>query len=95
MLAVNELTLKKREAIRLRLNGLSLAQVKAKTGLSVPTIIKAVDAFKKAGWQGVEPEARGRKPSVGLNEKRDSAAIFESMFFCSKQKQGSFLSMNC
>lgn len=87
MRPVNELTLKKREAIRLRLNGLSLAQVKAKTGLSVPTIIKAVDAFKKAGWKGVEPEARGRKPYDVSNVKRDSTAFFDFVLFCSRQKQ--------
>jgi sulfate adenylyltransferase subunit 2 len=87
MRPVNELTSKKRDAIRLRLNGLSLAQVKAKTGLSVPTIIKAVDAFKKAGWKGVEPEARGRKPSVDLNAKRDSAAVFDIVLSCSQQLQ--------
>lgn len=87
MRPVNELTSKKRDAIRLRLNGLSLAQVKAKTGLSVPTIIKAVDAFKKAGWKGVEPEARGRKPSVNLNARRDRAAVFDIVLSCSQQLQ--------
>lgn len=87
MRPVNELISKKRDAIRLRLNGLSLAQVKAKTGLSVPTIIKAVDAFKKLGWQGVEPEARGRKSSINLNAKRDNVAIFDCVLFCSQHLQ--------
>ena len=87
MRPVSELTSKKRDAIRLRLNGLSLAQVKAKTGLSVPTIVKAVKTFKALGWQGLEPNERGRKSSIVLNGQQDGAGVLEVLARCSVQKQ--------
>ena len=87
MRPVNELTSKKRDAIRLRLNGASLAQIKAKTGLSVPTIIKAVDTFKKLGWQGVEPEIRGRKPSVKQDSAQQRLTMLSALQSCSAQDQ--------
>jgi sulfate adenylyltransferase subunit 2 len=84
MLPVDELITKKREAVRYRLSGLSLAQVKSKTGLSVPTIIKAYNVFQKLGWKGLEPEVRGRKPSVESNTQRDNTAILNSLQKCTQ-----------
>ncbi len=89
-LPINELITKKRDAVRLRLKGLSLAQVKLKTGLSVPTIIKAVEAFKASGWQGVESAKRGRKGSVKKNAQMDSAALIESLQVCAAKKKTFF-----
>ncbi|MGR0278183.1 hypothetical protein ACUM5Y_03930 [Marinomonas dokdonensis] len=63
MLSVNELAIKKREAIRYRLRGLSLAEIRGATGLSVPTIVKAYESFRLHGWNGVGYEVRGRKSS--------------------------------
>jgi transposase len=93
MRSVNELTSKKRDAVRLRLSGLSLAQVKAQTGLSVPTIIKAVEQFKASGWQGLTPEGRGRKPSLLANSSNQKAAILRVMQRCF-QSQPRFVSID-
>lgn len=92
MRPVNELINKKREAVRLRLGGLSLAQVKAKTGLSVPTIVKSMDAFKATGWKGLESKSRGRKPSVKVNAQQDAEAILQALLTCS-QRQPLFCSL--
>lgn len=93
MRSVDELVAKKREAIRLRLRGLSLAEVKDRTGLSVPTIIKAVEAFKAAGWQGVEPQVRGRKPINASAALDENTALLASLKTCSQQT-GRFLTLD-
>lgn len=87
MRPIDELLKKKREAVRLRLSGLSLAQVKVKTGLSVPTIIKAVEVFKALGWKGLEPETRGRKLSLEVSSQQDESEILAVMAKASQQWQ--------
>lgn len=87
MRPINELINKKREAVRLRLGGLSLAQVRAKTGLSVPTIVKAVEEFKSAGWKGLEPETRGRKQSVKANAQQDGNRVLQAIVTAAQQLQ--------
>ena len=87
MRSVEELLIKKRDAVRYRLNGLSLSQVKLKTGLSVPTIIKAYETFQKKGWKGLEAGARGRKPSVASGAKRDETAILHCLQTCTDTLQ--------
>ena len=87
MRSVEELLIKKRDAVRYRLNGLSLSQVKLKTGLSVPTIIKAYETFQKKGWKGLEAGARGRKPSVASGAKRDETAILRCLQTCTDTLQ--------
>ncbi|WP_445004384.1 helix-turn-helix domain-containing protein [Halomonas mongoliensis] len=49
------------EAVRLRLDGHSVAQVAARTGLSVPTVSAAWKAFREGGWEAVPLKPRGRK----------------------------------
>jgi sulfate adenylyltransferase subunit 2 len=49
----------------LRVDGLSLAQVREETGLSVPTIISAFRAFTEGGWHAVDVGARGRPQGTG------------------------------
>ncbi|MFI8622641.1 hypothetical protein ACIGBN_16995 [Marinomonas sp. NPDC078689] len=93
MRPVNELTNKKREAVRLRLGGLSLAQVKAKTGLSVPTIVSAMSRFKTLGWQGLEPGERGRKPSIKKSAKHINDTLLQVMKVCF-QEQHTFCSVD-
>ena len=87
MRPVNELINKKRAAVRLRLSGSSLAQVRAQTGLSVPTIVKAVDLFKREGWKGLEPEVRGRKPSVVVEAPKQEAMLIQVIQACAERLQ--------
>jgi sulfate adenylyltransferase subunit 2 len=61
-LTVDELNAKRRDAVRLRLQGEKLAVVSASTGLSTPTVIGAVKAYREGGWNAVEVRPRRGRP---------------------------------
>jgi sulfate adenylyltransferase subunit 2 len=64
-LSVNELNARRREAVRLRLQGVKLDAVAGSTGLSAPTVVSAVKAFRRGGWTAVEVRPRrGRPPKT-------------------------------
>ncbi|NDY91947.1 sulfate adenylyltransferase subunit CysD [Ideonella sp. TBM-1] len=44
---------------------MSLSQIHRQTGLSVPTILKAVEAFETGGWGAIEVAGRGRPRGQG------------------------------
>jgi sulfate adenylyltransferase subunit 2 len=60
--SVTELNARRREAVRLRLQGQKLASVSASTGLSQPTIISAVRAYREGGWNAVQVSPRQGRP---------------------------------
>lgn len=60
------------EAVRLRLDGLTVAEVAARTGLSAPTVSAAWKAFRNGGWEAVPVRQRGRK--TGQAKRLDEAA---------------------
>ena len=64
-LDVNALNVRRKRAVQLRVDGLSLTRIQAETGLSVPTIIKAYKAFESGGWSAIEVAARGRPKGEG------------------------------
>lgn len=61
----------RRTAVRLRQQGLPLREIRARTGLSTPTIIAACKAFACEGWEAVGTKPRGRQKGSGraLNEQ--------------------------
>ena len=59
------LNARRRRAVQLRVDGLSLSQIQLETGLSVPTIIKAYQAFEMGGWAAIDVGARGRPKGDG------------------------------
>ena len=59
------LNARRRRAVQLRVDGLSLTQIQTETGLSVPTIIKACQAFETGGWAAIDVGARGRPKGDG------------------------------
>ena len=63
--ALSQLNAQRRRAVQLRVDGHSLARVRAETGLSVPTIIGAFKAFTEGGWHAVDVGARGRPQGIG------------------------------
>jgi sulfate adenylyltransferase subunit 2 len=65
-LSVEALNSRRREAVQLRLQGSTLAQVALQTGLSAPTIIAAVKAFKTGGWAAVNVSPHRGRPSQQL-----------------------------
>ena len=62
---IAELNARRRRAVQLRVDGLSLSRIHDATGLSVPTILKAVHAFEAGGWQAIDVAARGRPKGSG------------------------------
>ncbi len=50
----------RRRAVELRLAGLAIRDIRAKTGLSAPTIISACQAFREGGWAALAIRTRGR-----------------------------------
>ncbi len=62
---MSQLNAQRRRAVQLRVDGHSLARVRAETGLSVPTIIGAFKAFTEGGWHAVDVGARGRPQGIG------------------------------
>jgi len=62
-LSVEELNARRRQAVRLRLQGEKLAVVTSNTGLSTPTVIAAVKAYRQGGWNAVEVSPRKGRPT--------------------------------
>ena len=79
-LSIEALNEKRREAVRLRLQGNPLAEIRALTGLSAPTIIAAHKAFIAGGWELVAVKPRGRSAGQGraLTTEQE-AALFRQM----------------
>ena len=61
--ALNE---RRTNAVKLRLAGASIAEAAAKTGLSQPTVIRALKAYQTGGWAAVPVGPRGR----GITRKK-------------------------
>ncbi len=58
--SVTTLNALRRQAVELRLAGNTLAETQKTVGLSVPTIIAAVKAYREGGWEAVDVGPRGR-----------------------------------
>jgi sulfate adenylyltransferase subunit 2 len=57
---VDALNERRVSAVKLRLSGLSIAETAEKTGLSQPTVIRALKAYQAGGWGAVPVGPRGR-----------------------------------
>ena len=68
---------KRRRAVEMRLAGASLAQVRAATGLSAPTVISAYKAFRAGGWPAVTVKGLGRHVGQGrrLSAEQEQALL--------------------
>jgi sulfate adenylyltransferase subunit 2 len=62
---VDVLNERRLSAVRLRLSGLSVAETATRTGLSRPTVIDAVKAYRNGGWAAVPVGPRGRGVKKG------------------------------
>ena len=71
-LSPEELSKRRLEAVRLRLDGHTVAETAARTGLSAPTVSAAWKAFREGGWEAVPVRPRGRK--MGQATRLDAAA---------------------
>lgn len=72
--SVETLNERRVKAVKLRLSGASIAEAAAKSGLSQPTVIRAVKAYQAGGWAAVPVAPRGRgirkKASTRPNDSR-------------------------
>ena len=62
---------KRHRAVEMRLAGASLAEVRAATGLSAPTVISAYKAFRAGGWEAVSIKGLGRHVGQGRRLTRE------------------------
>jgi sulfate adenylyltransferase subunit 2 len=62
---IAQLNARRKRAVQLRVDGRSLTQIQRETGLSVPTILKACQAFTDGGWLAIDVGARGRPRGRG------------------------------
>jgi transposase len=64
---------RRRQAVKLRLSGMKLAAVAAVVGLTRGTIISAMKAYERGGWEAVAVKARGRSKGDGrtLNPEQE------------------------
>ncbi len=58
----------------MHLRGTGVMQIFALTGLSYPTVRKAVDLFKAGGWPAIKPAYRGRNAGDGRRLSADQEA---------------------
>jgi sulfate adenylyltransferase subunit 2 len=72
-ITVEALNERRINAVKLRLNGSSIADAAEQTGLSQPTVIAAVKAYKEGGWNAVPVSPRGRG-----NKKNPDSGAFDS-----------------
>jgi len=80
---------RRRRAVELRLAGSSLADVRAQTGLSAPTIISACKAFRQGGWSALARRSPGRP--MGANrvlDAADEAALTQSLLRAEPPQSG-------
>jgi sulfate adenylyltransferase subunit 2 len=59
-ITVEALNERRLSAVRLRIDGISVAETARQTGLSQPTVIGAFKAYQQGGWGAVPVAARGR-----------------------------------
>jgi len=71
---VQELNERRVSAVKLRLSGVSVAETAALTGLSQPTVIAALKAYRSGGWGAVPVAPRGRGVKKQTNIKHFESA---------------------
>jgi sulfate adenylyltransferase subunit 2 len=77
---VLDLNKRRVEAVKLRLAGLPVSEIAKKTGLSQPTVIGAVKAYKSGGWEAVPvgPRGRGVKKARQKTEDQNIKQFYSS-----------------
>src|SRR5581483_179243 len=61
---VSELNERRVAAVRMRIDGATIEQTAAETGLSKPTIINAYKAYKSGGWEAVPVRNGGAREAA-------------------------------
>ncbi|MHA6907985.1 transposase [Ralstonia pseudosolanacearum] len=69
---------RRKQVERLHLAGTAVMQIVGLTGLSYPTVRKAIDLFADGGWPALKPGARGR--SAGDGRRLSTGMIIDGAF---------------
>lgn len=56
---------RRKQVVRLHKKGIKVMQIVGMTGLSYPSVRRAIDLFEKGGWAAVRPSLRGRNRGDG------------------------------
>jgi transposase len=56
---------RRKQVVRLHLRGSGVMEIVASTGLSYPTVRRAIDLYAAGGWPAIKPAARGRSAGDG------------------------------
>jgi transposase len=56
---------RRKQVVRLHRRGSGVMEIVTLTGLSYPTVRKAIDLFAVGGWLAIKPAARGRNAGDG------------------------------
>ena len=78
----------RRQAVQLRLDGMTLADVTQTLGLSTPTIIAAVKAYEIGGWDAVDVAARGRPRRTSAESDTELDTLLEALSNATLLKTG-------
>ncbi len=79
---------RRRQAVKLKLEGMKLADISAAVDLSQPTIINAHKAFQKGGWEAVNVRPAGRLPGHGKLSPGLQASISAELLNLKPQQLG-------
>lgn len=66
---------RRKQVVRLHLRGTGVMEIVALTGLSYPTVRKAIDLFIEGGWPAIKPAARGRSAGQGRRLSAEQEAV--------------------
>jgi transposase len=66
---------RRKQAVRLYVKGKGVMEIASLTGLSYPTVRRAIDLYQAGGWQALRPTPRGRAAGMGrrLDEQQEQA----------------------
>lgn len=54
-----------KQVVRLHLKGIKIMKIVDMTGLTYPTVRKAIDLYEARGWPALRPASRGRALGAG------------------------------
>lgn len=78
---------RRKQVVRLHRKGMKIMQIVAMTGLSYPTVRKAVDRYTEGGWLAIRPAARGREPGMGRMLNADQEAHIRRVIIDKRPEQ--------
>jgi transposase len=70
---------RRKQVVRLHLRCIKVMQITQMTGLSYPTVRKAIDLYTEGGWAAIKPASRGRAMGEGRMLSADQEVEIQHM----------------